>query len=469
MRQVLAVVVVMVVAGCTKPSDVPPVIDPTTVVCTGDVTITSSAEMDAFVARGCTSVTGTLSISGTDLTSVSLPHLRSVGEAGLAPSGDECRSGFSVYQTALRICGNNVLGSIDLPGMTSVHSAVFLDNPALDSLNVPSLATILEPAVMVCGELCYMFGGLSVVETSTDPAGLTSLSLPALASGAIQVSSLSLTSLSLPSLAAGGIQVLGAGVTSLSLPSFASGWVSVSDAGALAALNLPALTTGSLHVSNTALTSLSLPMLTTASGELTISGNTSLTSVSAPELTTVDWLDASDNTALTVLSLPALTSAGVYLGVWNNGGLTSLSLPALASVGGDLDIRDDGALTSLSLPAMISVGGSLKIVGDEALSSVVLPALTTSGATWVNGDTALANISLPALTTVGRLSVSDNTALTTFSLPMLTTDGGPLEIFNNPSLPECVALAFKDHLIAAHGFTGSWYISGNDTTATCPP
>jgi hypothetical protein len=94
---------------------------------------------------------------------------------------------------------------------------------------------------------------------------------------------------------------------------------------------------------------------------------------------------------------------------------------------------------------------------------------TNFGSLEVGANTALTSFSLPALTSIGGgLNVESNTALTSFSLPALTTLGS-LFAANNTALPQCLALAFKDHMIAAHGFTGSWTISGNDATATCPP
>lgn len=50
---------------------------------------------------------------------------------------------------------------------------------------------------------------------------------------------------------------------------------------------------------------------------------------------------------------------------------------------------------------------------------------------------------------------------------MLTTVGS-LCVHSNTALPECMALALKDHMVAAHGLAGTWYVTGNDTTATCP-
>jgi hypothetical protein len=67
----------------------------------------------------------------------------------------------------------------------------------------------------------------------------------------------------------------------------------------------------------------------------------------------------------------------------------------------------------------------------------------------------------------GSLEISGS-ALTGLGFPALTTLGGALSLIDNPALPQCTALAFKDHLVAVHGYPGAWTISGNDTTASCP-
>lgn len=103
-------------------------------------------------------------------------------------------------------------------------------------------------------------------------------------------------------------------------------------------------------------------------------------------------------------------------------------------------------------------------------------AMVDSGCTAISGDLRIVasglvgSLSAPSIKSIGgSLLVSLNTALTSFSLPALTTVGGnQLIVSGNPALPECLALAFKDHLVAAHGYAGIWTVSGNDTTATCP-
>jgi hypothetical protein len=206
--------------------------------------------------------------------------------------------------------------------------------------------------------------------------------------------------------------------------------------------------TGNLSISAPGLVGpLNAPALRSVGGNLRIFSNTTLTNFSLPVLTTVGDLIISGNTALTNFNLSALTNVTGGLNVPANTALTSLSLPALTTVTGYLFVQSNTALTSFSLPALTSVGGGLGVTNNAALTS----------------------FSLAALTTVLDLNVIGNAALTSFSLPVLATLSGFLDVRGNTALPECLALAFKDHLVAAHGFTGAWSIFGNDTTATCPP
>jgi hypothetical protein len=250
---------------------------------------------------------------------------------------------------------------------------------------------------------------------------------------------------------------------------------------------------------NTALTSLTLPALTTAASA-DLSGNAGLVTVNVPALKKVsNVLTITGNGAYSqclanavMAHLEAFTGRYTFYGndeavcmpkfpcesdVWitNNGEMAAFAAQACTSVTGNLAFEGTD-LTSVNLPLLTTVG-SLHVGrpydfrGSTALTTFSLSALTTVGGNlYVGGDAALASFSLHALTAVGgTLEVAGNAALTSFSLPVLATIGGRLNVSNNPALPQCLALAFKDHMVAAHGFTGPWAISNNNTTGTCPP
>jgi hypothetical protein len=278
------------------------------------------------------------------------------------------------------------------------------------------------------------------------------------------------------------VTITGSDVTSVNLAGLTTvKSLSIWENAALVSVRLPDLRTATFRRSlaccgpsgfvirgEAALTTIELPSLTTVEGDLAI-GGLNVTTFSLPALTTVGGeLVLSATTSLTTFNLPVLTSVG-HLSV--NAALTSFSLPALTTVSGYLGVMGNPSLTSFSLPVLTSVGIMMNVGGNTALTSFSLPMLTTVGqGLWVNDNTALTSFSLPALTTVGGdLWVSNDTALTTFSVPALNWILGNLTVQSNSALPECRALAFKDHLIAVHGLTGDWTISGNDTFETCPP
>jgi len=89
------------------------------VVCTGDVTLTTRE--DALLARSCTYITGTLIIAWSDVATVDLPALTTVGGHVL-------------------VLENAVLTDVSLPVLTTVGGAVFiLDNGALANVSIPAL------------------------------------------------------------------------------------------------------------------------------------------------------------------------------------------------------------------------------------------------------------------------------------------------------------------------------------------
>ena len=242
----------------------------------------------------------------------------------------------------------------------------------------------------------------------------------------------------------GALTIAGTDLTSVVLPRLTKVTaLYVTANGALAELNLPALADGQVHLTgNPVLTSVNLPSL--AAAEVAVEGNASLSA----------------------LSLPAFGSGRVV--ITGNASLASVSLPELTQVflglEVGLDVSANALLSSLVLPKLAS--GNLRIAGT-GLTSLSLP-LFFSGGVGVAGNPAMTSISLPALTGTGPagLFVADNVTLTTMELPALATVHGPLTITGNTAYPQCAAEAILAQL---GGPTGTATISGNDTSATCPP
>ena len=396
--------------------------------CTGDVSIASASAWEAFVARGCTYVTGSVTVTATDLEDLEYGALVAVDGTLTISSNTSLAAvtlnGLSIVGNGLVVEDNAQLSRLTLPALTARGSVLISDNQALSSVSLPALTT------------AFVLG----IARNT---ALESVSLPALTGlvGGFIDGNPALTSLSFPSL-----------VTTVRHT------LSISDNAFLTSLNLSALTTGWVYVHGTALASLSLPALT--SGGLSISG-TALTSLNLPALThSAVWISG---TALTSLSLPALTGCGYtakgpLLSISDNPALETVSLPLVSDCW--VGIRGNTALTILELPAMAN--GSL-VVSNSALTSIRLPVMLIATLT-ISDNTMLAIVSAPALASAS-LFIENNTALTTVAVPALTAARG-LTITGNTSYPQCAAEAILAQLI---DFTGTATISGNDMTATCPP
>lgn len=392
------------------------------VACTGDVSITSVADLDAFAARGCTSLTGTLTISGTNLTSVSLPLLT------------------SVY--SLVVEGNTMLRAVALPSLTSVTTErycntktmvcygglVVSDNPALDTLALNALTdagTVEVSANPVLEGLDLLALTLGNVLIERNPA-LKSATLPVLTAGSVTVGgNATLAALSLPVLTTGAIDCYGGSLTTISLPSLTSGAVRVRASPSLASLSLPVLATGPANA---------YPATVSIEGA----------------------------TALPGLSLPALTTGSVYVaswGEWSN--LPSLSLPVLTT--GSVGIDCTTSLSTLSLPALSA--GAISVHHTIGLTSVSLPAMTGAEELVFFSNASLASIGAPALRSALIVDIEGNSILSTVTMPALQTIGNGLWIVGNPNFPQCQAEAILAKLNASPARVD---ISGNNTTATCP-
>lgn len=169
MRQVLAVVGLLLAVGCSDSDSVPatpPPLPSGAAPCPGDVVIASKAALVVFAAQGCNYVLGTLRIDGTDVDRLELPALESVG--------------------GLEITGNTGLTAISLPALSWVGDQLVVErNSALSGLDLPELR-------WVGGTLAARFN-----------RALATLGLPTLgAAGSLDVSgNLQLASLAAPALA----------------------------------------------------------------------------------------------------------------------------------------------------------------------------------------------------------------------------------------------------------------------------
>ncbi|MDP2343791.1 MAG: hypothetical protein Q8O67_22725 [Deltaproteobacteria bacterium] len=213
----------------------------------GLVTIATQADMEAL-ADVCSIPGGTLIVTGTALTTLSLPLLEYV------------RAEFT-------ISNNSALVSIDLPALVLTQGDLLIsNNPALESISMPAMRSFYG-----------RMGG----------AVLTSIELPALeeAHGNLAfVASPALATFSLPALrdVRGNLRIGLANVQTLTFPSLTDVGIDVDVSD------------------NASLTSVSFPSLATVEDSFRIVNNEVLTSISAPELQA--------GSSIAIFNDPALTS-----------------------------------------------------------------------------------------------------------------------------------------------------------------
>ena len=284
----------------------------------GDVTLSSQAEVDSFVADypDCTEIAGELVIGGglsstTDITNIS-------GLSGLTSIAGKLRIRFNAVLTSLTGLEQLTFVGVDL------------------SIRVNPVLTSLEGL-----EQLTSIGRNFFLEEN---ASLTSLA------GLSQLTSIG-----------GSLSVDGnAGLTSLT----GLGQLTSFDGGL------------SIH-SNPGITSLAgLENITSIGKSVFIYDNAGLTSLTGLEnMTSIGQsLDIRTNNDLTSLTgLGQLTSIGGYLLVSDNPSLTSLTgLEQLTSIGGDFWIEDNVSLMSLTeLEQLTSIGENLHIDGNDALTSLL--------------------------------------------------------------------------------------------------
>ncbi len=497
----------LVTLGC---HDVSPV--PQSVVCTGDIFIGSSAELDAFVARGCTSVTGLLSVGSTDLTELRLPslitveHLSISGNAALVdvglPSlatvtGSDCTNGYFCQGRGLEIEGNAALTTLDLPALVRIGAGRVGGNSALTDLSIPSLAAVtggldgshLGPLRIEYNDALARVSMPSLVRCGTlsieQNAALTSLDFGALTTVSdVEIVGNSSLPACEPLVILARLRVAGedgaafvsGNGTSMACSSVAmcqgvvtittaSDWAALVDAGCVEIagnLRVEATDIAELHGNSS---------LRRIDGYLYVVQNGALTSLTFPGLAVADQIWIVDNVSLASLSLPALTASS-FVGLSGNGALPSVNLPLLVS--GNVVIEDNGSLTDVTFPALDGLD-RLQLGGNAALRQVGFPALARAKWVYVERNPALKSLSLPALAVVegnmvyvpkippyyegGVLSVAENAVLETASLPALATIGDLLSIRANPALSALEARALTS--------VGTFVIQDNPVYPQC--
>lgn len=447
--------------------------------CTTLITLSSQSEIDNFVTNyGCTTINGSLQISGSDITNLnglsqitsvsgtlyvySNPILTAVSFPALTTVGD-----------ALVVFDNSLLSTINLPNLTSFGNSVyFTENAALSAINLPALTNVTG----------YM-------DLSYHPA-LTSINFPLLTTVGNYLSvthNQNLATISLPSLTTvNGFLTIGTNPALTSL----SGLATVTSTVGLDINNNPGLTnlSGIESINPAALTSLNIYsniQLATCNASnictYILNGGSSYVNGNAPGCATVTQVKVSCGVPqncdfVTLLTQAEIDNFPLNYGCTSISGFLTISgnditnfngLAQLVSVG-HLNIANVPTLTDYSgLNGLTTITGNFSLSGVTATTITAFPALATIGGHFNIVNTSLLEsfTGFQNLTAIGGdLNVFSNTALT--QLPpfiLLSAIGtspiggyGFLTISNNPALQNVNSLS------ALTSIDGNFQISNND-------
>ncbi len=349
----------------------------------GNVTLTSQAQVDALAGafpNGCTTLSGTLTINGPDITNLDgLNGLGYISGALVISNNPQLTNitgltALTGTQYGVKISGNDLLTKLD--GLNKLRSV----GGNLELTNNPQLTSLAALTALTTVSLDLIVSNNAVLTTLNGLNNLRSIASLQLTKNPQLTSIIDLTSLTR---ADGGLLIQGnAALATL------DGLNNIQKIVSLQLTNNPQLTS--------------------------ITGLTSLTSVLA-----YVWINS--NASLTTLDgLNSLQSVGGDLQLIGNPKLTSIAtLTALTSLGKDLQIGYNTLLTSLNgLNKLQSVKGNLLLVANPQLTSID---------------------ALAALTSVGSLlRLNSNSQLTSLvGLTNLQQVGGALEITSNPVLSIC--------------------------------
>ena len=375
-------------------------------VITGNVTLSSQSEVNAFSG---TSITGYLYISGADITDLTpLSSLTSVG-------GN------------LKINNDSTLQKLDgLTNITSVGGGLDVDDNSVLQ-NLDSLSSITS-----IGGFLYVYSN-SKLDNLNGLIGITSVG--------------------------GGLEVVNnsvlANLDGLSHITTVVGFLDIDNNPSLTNLDsLSSITSvgGDLYVRlNSHLTNIDgLSHINSTVGNLEVYNNSALTNLNGLSGITsaVGNLEVYNNSALTNLNgLSGITSVGQALDINNNSSLQNIdSLSNITSIGGFLYVYNNANLTNLNgLSGITSVGGTgLEVFGNSSITNL-------------DGLNHITSVS-------GFLEVNNNSNLTNLDgLSYITSVGGNLYVQNNTVLSDFCGLFT---LLNSSGLTGTYNVSGNSINPT---
>lgn len=100
--------------------------------------------------------------------------------------------------------------------------------------------------------------------------------------------------------------------------------------------------------------------------------------------------------------------------------------------------------TVSSLPCLQEVS-TIFVIIESPLSTIDVPVLEAAGLFAIGVSPNLQSISAPALAAAADVFIGDNESLSSIDLPSLTFSKS-IEVFNNPMLPDCVAVELAEQV-----------------------
>ncbi|KAF9983610.1 hypothetical protein BGZ75_004907 [Mortierella antarctica] len=305
--------------------------------CGSQVAVTSEADLAAIAA--CSSFSGTLTVSGTSLSSLSWPALTSLTGSISVSSNPNLNvlslNGLESSTGTISLFNNTILSAFNVPNLETINVLEIVTAPNLRQLPLPSVNSL---------------NTLKVEDTGLDNSG----ALPWTTLRKVMDLGVSnnkfLKAIDMPSL----ITVSGRFVVA------ANGLMEGKGPGS--SLHLNNLTS----VSNCTLrhlTDIEVPALTSVGSSLAFD-ETSIKDIIVPNLQTVgQTLSIVSNNLLSNVSFAELTTIGGALLIANNTALTTVDgFGKLKDISGVLNMR--GAFTTVSLPAVSTVQGGMSVLSS---------------------------------------------------------------------------------------------------------
>ncbi|KAG0263789.1 hypothetical protein DFQ27_001614 [Actinomortierella ambigua] len=306
----------------------------------------AASEADLVSMAGCSTFSGTLTISGPSITSITLNWASLTGTLKVASNRHlEVLSleGLKSSTGTITLFNNTILSSVKMPNVTSLNVLEIITAPNLRKLSLPQIESV---------------GTLKAEDTGFDNSGPVPWTDLRKAGHLGLSNNKALKSIEIPHL----------GSVSSHLVVSANGLMEGGGEGsALLASNLSTCSNCTFRH----LTELDLSNLVSVGSALALA-ETNLKSVKMAKLKSVgQTLSIASNNQLANVTFPELGTIGGALQVANNSILTQIDgFPKLTEIGGVLDIR--GAITNATWPAIKSVQGGLTVMSSTHFDCTTL-------------------------------------------------------------------------------------------------